>query len=195
MLIGICGGIGSGKSVVSRLLRELGYRVIDCDMEAKRLMAESTAIKSAIRDCISEEVTDGESVPDRRKLAEIVFSDEEARIKLNKIVHGALLKRIAEISEEMVGETLFAEAAILAESGLAGRCDKIWRVVAGKQERIVRVSKRDCVSYEQVEARIRAQAKEEEMLKAYADKVVLINNTDNDSLMQQIIKILSSHKN
>ncbi|MDE5843031.1 MAG: dephospho-CoA kinase [Muribaculaceae bacterium] len=189
MLIGICGGIGSGKSVVSRIMRLKGFAVYDCDYEARKLMSVDTEIKSRIRDEISPEVTDGTTSPDRRRLAAIVFNDEQARLKLNHIVHGAILKDVA--GKDSADDILWVEAAILAESGLAQICDRIWRVDAPESLRIRRASHRDSCKADDIAKRIASQRKEEELLKEYQDKTDIILNDDRHSLILRIDDLLS----
>lgn len=188
MLIGISGGIGSGKSVVSRILRLKGMTVYDCDSEAKRLMADSHKIKERIRDEISPQVTDGERIPDRALLAEIIFNDETARKKLNTIVHGAvrddILKRIA------TERILWVEAAILAESGLAEFCDRIWKIVTPTDLRISNVVSRDGCSVEHAFKRLRSQESEQHLLIKYENKTDMIFNNSQSSLLFQIEELL-----
>lgn len=188
MLIGISGGIGSGKSVVSRILRLKGMTVYDCDSEAKRLMADSHKIKERIRDEISPQVTDGERIPDRALLAEIIFNDETARKKLNTIVHGAVrddvLKRMA------TERILWVEAAILAESGLAEFCDRIWKIVTPTDLRISNVVNRDGCSVEHAFKRLRSQESEQHLHIKYENKTDMIFNNSQSSLLFQIEELL-----
>lgn len=194
MLIGICGGIGSGKSVVSRIVRELGYEVLNCDIEARRLMESSEEIKRRIRDEISAEVTDGISLPNRKILAEIVFNDENARLKLNEIVHGALKDFIRDKAVSSQQGILFAEAALMAESGLAAICDSIWEVKADSKIRLERIIRRDGCSEEHAIRRIASQRREEQLMKAYAGKTVVIENFENKSLLDQVTNLLETLK-
>lgn len=186
LLIGICGGIGSGKSIVSRLLRSIGFEVYDCDVEAKALMSRSETIKKRICNEISKDVTDGIREPDRRLLADIVFSDELKRRTLNEIVHGAVLNDVEKWRAERSGEKVFVEAAVLAESGLAEICDQIWQVVADPKERIRRIVARDGSSIEHAELRIKSQQREENLLMAYKDKIQKITNDAQSSLLAQV---------
>lgn len=195
-IIGICGGIGSGKSVVSRMLRCSGYVVFDCDSEAKKIMEENSEIKMRIRDEISSEVTDGASPIDRSKLASIIFADEERRQRLNAIVHGAVLQEVQRraAAGDITGQTLFVEAAVMAESGLAALCDGIWQIAADTEERISRVKERDGSSRSDVESRMMAQHREEMMLEKYQYKINIIHNDDSCSLMRQIQELLKNIK-
>lgn len=196
MLIGICGGIGSGKSVVSRALRCLGYTVYDCDSEAKRLMNSDVEIKRRICEEISSDVTDGICPPDRVKLADIVVKDEAARLKLNAIVHGAVKRDVEHklqmgmMEDDFLSGILFVEAAVMAESGLADACDLIWNVDADRETRLERVMKRDECTREYAESWIEKQLKERELIKRYADKMRVIYNDEGHSLLEQITREL-----
>lgn len=186
MLIGICGGIGSGKSVVSRILREEGYMVYDCDSRARNMMNEDAVIKSRIRDEISADVTDGIVAPDRKRLAEIVFADENLRLKLNEIVHGAVLKDIGREYRAFAGDRFFVESALLAESGIAEICDDIWMIEADVDVRVNAVMKRDRCTAHHALSRIRSQKAETEAMKRYSNKTSKIFNYADKSLLRQI---------
>lgn len=196
-LVGICGGIGSGKSVVSRILRSYGYEVYDCDLEAQRLMESSSEIKRRIRDEISAEVTDGIGAPDRKLLSQIVIADELMRLLLNHIVHGAVMddlsKRLNSFGKnpKMGGRhgVLFVEAAVMAESGLADMCESIWLVEADREERIKRIMQRDGCSREHAEGWMRKQLAEEELIERYDGKIRRIRNVDTESLMERIVNL------
>ncbi len=188
VLIGICGGIGSGKSVVSRMLREMGYEVYDCDSEARRLMESSGEIKHRICTEISAEVTDGHSIPDRKLLGEIVFADEAKRQLLNSIVHGAVRADLQLWTASRTGNhaPIFVEAAVLAESGLAELCDAIWQVVTPTAERVARVIERDGCTAADAQRRIASQVREAELLKAHRSSIVEILNDADHSLLRQV---------
>ncbi|MDE6812194.1 MAG: dephospho-CoA kinase [Muribaculaceae bacterium] len=188
MLIGLCGGIGSGKSMVSRILRLKGFRVFDCDYEARLLMEEDARIKIQIRDNISAEATDGVSPPDRKLLADIIFNDEEARLKLNRIVHEAVFRKV--IIEAHRQSIMWVEAAILSESGLAGICDRIWKIESPLALRIQRSCMRDGCSSEEIIKRISSQNREEELLKSYQAVTQVVLNDETHSLMACIDNLL-----
>lgn len=201
-VVGITGGIGSGKSVISRILRLSGHKVYDCDYEAKQLMSSSGDIKCRIRDEISAEVTDGLSEIDRQELSRIVFADESQRLRLNVIVHGAVREDIKRrISEERMVQdkrgtgVYFIESAILAESGLAAICDRIWVIDGGEEsERISRVVARDGAGADQVQGRIRAQDKEKRLLEEYEEKTEVIANHSGEALLPQIDRLLKNKR-
>ena len=189
-LIGICGGIGSGKSVVSRMLRMMGYTVYDCDTEARRLMESDRCIKERIRDEISAEVTDGDSAPRRELLASIVFADENMRRRLNTIVHGAVCADVAR--ESASRPILFVEAAILAESGLAAMCDSIWLVEADEADRMRRVLRRDGCSEAQFRSRMESQRRESELLTLHSERIHTLRNYGGESLLMEVVRGISA---
>ncbi len=153
-LIAIEGGIGSGKSVVSRVLSTLGYPVYDCDVRAKLIMDQSATIKQRIADEIcAEAISCG--VIDRRKLSEVVFADADALLRLNALVHSAVRDDLA--LWILHHRLAFVETAILYQSGIDSMVDGVWSVVAPRELRILRVISRNHLSREAVESRIAAQ--------------------------------------
>ena len=90
MVVLITGGIGSGKSVVSSILRANGYEVYDCDSEARRLMDSDAGMRCRLRNELCDDAVDDNGMIDRRKIASVVFSNPEKLAILNSIVHGAV---------------------------------------------------------------------------------------------------------
>ena len=189
-LIGLAGGIGSGKSVISRILRQKGYQVYDCDTRARYLMENSQIIKSRIRDEISADVTDGSLPIDRLRLAEIVFHDKKMLNCLNAIVHGVVRDDVRRTVESTLEKILFVEAAVMAQSGLADICDEIWIVEAPVQQRIERVMTRDSINRDAVDARIKSQEEEAELLISYGAKLKVVRNDSIHSLLLQLDELL-----
>lgn len=158
MLTAITGGIGSGKSVVSRILAAMGFKVYDCDREAKRLMDVNAAIKTALCHEIHPDCVDSDGRIDRCRLSEIVFRDAAALERLNRIVHAAVRADLSEWCGQNSGQNrLFVETAILYQSGLDAMVDNVWAVEAPLDLRIERVMARNSLSREQVLARITSQ--------------------------------------
>lgn len=152
----ICGGIGSGKSVVCRILRTLGYSVYDTDSEARRIMDTSPRIVEAIgRDVCPAAVKNGRI--DRAVLGQAVFNDKTLLERLNSIVHGAVRADIAEYALAHAGQHIFIETAIPNSGGLCGIVDDVWQVTAPEGVRIERVMKRNGFDAEHIKARIEAQ--------------------------------------
>lgn len=165
-LIGLTGGIGTGKSTVARILRLRGYEVYDCDLEAKRLMDESLEVRRSLRDRWGEEIYSAEGELDRRKVAEYVFDDRREKAWLDSLVHGLVrddVKRWADTHTDYSHDTVFVESAILFTSGLADMCQEVWEVAAPLDTRVERVMKRSGLTREQALARIDAQREEQKI--------------------------------
>lgn len=141
-LVAISGGIGSGKSVVSDVLRVMGFPVYDCDAMAKSLMDNSPEIKAKLKevfgDCV---VQDG--IIDRKQLAGLVFGNGAALEQLNGIVHPAVVNDVLMWYSAQESSLSFVETAILKESGLVDVVDAVLAVCADKETRISRVERRN----------------------------------------------------
>lgn len=161
-LVAICGGIGSGKSVVSEVLRIMGYPVYDCDSRAKMIMDCDAGIHSRLcADIHPDAVVDGKI--NRPLISEVVFSDNEALLRLNGIVHAAVTADLKNWCVDMRGaghERMFVETALLRQSGLIEIVEDIWEITAPIYIRIERVKKRSGLSEEQILARINSQQSE-----------------------------------
>lgn len=187
IIIGITGGMGAGKSVVSRVLRLRGYDVYDCDSEAKRLMMESESIKKSVANVFGQKAIGADGQLDRYFLAERIFRDPMSRHMLESIVHPAVRSDI----ERWAGEYhaykhVFLESAILVSSGIAECCSAIILVEADRDERIRRVRFRNNWREEDIVRRIEAQKKETDMLSESERPVYRIDNTGTESVLDQI---------
>lgn len=187
-LIAIAGGIGCGKSVVSRILSALGYRVYDSDSRAKKLMDNDDAIKQAIAREISPDTITSSGQIDRKRLAAIVFADKEKLQRLNSIVHGAVKRDIAAWRERHPAEPLWVESAIIYESGISKMVDEVWDVTAPEEIRVDRVVKRNGISPEEVRMRIDAQAVP---IASPHERVFTILNDGVQPLLPQVLNLLS----
>lgn len=178
MLIGLTGGIGTGKSTVARILRLRGYEVYDCDLEAKRLMDESDYVRRSLRDRWGEEIYSAEGELDRCKVAGYVFADCREKAWLDSLVHGLVrddVKRWADTHTDYSHDTVFVESAILFTSGLADMCQEVWEVTAPLDTRVERVMKRSGLTREQAMARIDAQ-REEQMICQSRHTLQIVND-------------------
>ena len=187
MIIGLTGGIGSGKSVVSRIFSMLGIPVFDSDAEAKKLYASSPELLQRIKKEISKEVIDQKGNLDKQKLAAAIFSDPEMLRKLNALVHPFVINNFKNWCQAQTGSPyLIKEAAILFESGTDKGCDKIITVSAPVELRIQRIIQRDKKKKEEIERIIAQQWKEEDKIER-ADFVIL--NDESEAVIPQVLEI------
>lgn len=150
MIIGITGGIGSGKSTIARELARRGYSVYDCDVEAKRIIAEDKEVQRAIIKLLSAEAfRDGKY--NTEYVAKRVFENINLLGELNAIVHPAVVQDIKHTNPD------FVESAILYEAGLDKICKKVIFIDAPEKLRISRTIARDGCDEQSVKARIKSQ--------------------------------------
>lgn len=161
-VIGITGGIGSGKSVVSRVLRLRAYHVYDCDYQARLLMNASTTFKEALSAQLGEHCIDESGCLRRPEIAKIIFSNSQAREWINAEVHSMVRADIIKWikTHEKSPQPLFIESAILFSSRLDEIVDTAWLVVAPLETRLQRLRLRDNTPDSEIVARIIAQEKE-----------------------------------
>ncbi|MDE6548687.1 MAG: dephospho-CoA kinase [Muribaculaceae bacterium] len=189
MMIGICGGIGSGKSVASRILRLRGEAVYDCDLEAKRIMDGSEEVLSALNVRYGDAVCPKDGPICRPELAKRVFGSDEERLWLNSLVHRLVREDVASWRDEKLSEghrRCFVESAILASSGLAQMCDEIWLVTASEEVRIERIKMRDSIDEEAIYKRMLSQKEEERLIATLGIPVNTIDNSGDVSILDQI---------
>lgn len=191
-LVGIAGGIGAGKSVVSRVLRLRGYKVYDCDSRARELMDTSADIKEALCRWCGEDVIDGEGRIDRARLGELFFADAGLRSRVNALVHERVRDDVKRFVSMSAGAAVFVEAAVMVTSGLADMCDMVLWVTAPEEVRVKRAMERDGMGRENILARIESQRHELEALKAHSLKVMEIINDDTVPLLPQISRVTDS---
>ncbi len=186
-VIGITGGIGSGKSTLSKYLRTEGYLVYDSDLVAKHLQNENPKIRKQLVDLFGEKVYSKQGL-NRQILAQLVFGNKELLSKLNSIVHPVVETDFKNwIKIHLNQKFLFIESAILFESKFNQLVDKVIVITASEEVRIFRVMKRDGITAEQVKARMSNQVSEDTKM-SKAD--FIIHSDDNMSLVDKMHKIL-----
>lgn len=188
ILIALTGGIGAGKSVLSRVLRCLGYEVFDCDSEAKALMDRDDVIKARLAAEIAPEVISGGKI-NRKILAEIVFADADRLSALNAIVHSAVKEHLQRWRNGRDASVAFVETAILFESGLNRLVDAEWYVTAPPDIRIRRVMARNGLTATEVRRRIDSQAFTPSPDEPRPPRTVFVND-DRTPLLPQILACL-----
>ena len=169
--VAVCGGIGSGKSTICRMFAERGAALYDSDSRAKALMTESAELREALVAEFGEECY-ADSVLNRQYLASKVFGSAEQLARLNAIVHPAVKADFLQWAEEQEGDYCILESAILFESGFDAVVDKTVAVLAPLPLRIERAMQRDGATREQIEARVKAQMSDDELV-ARADFAIV----------------------
>ena len=186
-LIAITGGIGSGKSVISDILRAMGHKVYDCDTRAKALMDTDESIKDDLINLISIDAVRSDRTIDRKLLSEIVFNDPDALSRLNSIVHKAVRADLRRWRDTSSDKTVWVETAILYASRLDREVDEVWEVTAPTELRVQRVMKRNSMSREQVLARISSQSTTAAQLHPLTKSIV---NDGVEPVLPQILSLL-----
>ena len=187
--VGITGGIGAGKTTVSRMVEALGYPVYPADYEAKRLMTESPAIKEGLLALLGPNVFEGKTL-NRPFIAQSIFGNNTLLKKVNTLVHPVVkddFKRWC--AAFSTSPFLFLESALMYEAGLQNELDTIICVTAPLDLRVKRVMERDQVSKETVLARIAAQKEEEEQARSAQ---FVICNDDKTALIPQLHAVLNA---
>ena len=181
-IIGITGGIGSGKSTVSKFIEELGFPVYDSDFWAKELVNIDENLKSRVIELLGEESYDENGKYNRKFVAEKVFENQELLLKLNQIIHPAVKIHFENWVNAQNAEFVFKETALLFELKLNESCYQSILVTADENIRIKRVMDRDGRTYREVKEIIDKQMPEVDKVKL-ADFVIQ-NNTDLESLKE-----------
>lgn len=156
MLVGLTGGIGSGKSTVAEMFRDLDVPVYDSDLEAKQLMVTSMEMRQDILDLFGDEAYKGESL-NRKYIADQVFKNTELLKKLNGIVHPAVRKHFLEWMEQQSAPYVIQETALIFENGVQDQYDATILVTAPLNVRLERVMKRDNTTEQAVMDRMKNQ--------------------------------------
>ncbi|WP_297793592.1 dephospho-CoA kinase [uncultured Eudoraea sp.] len=162
-IVGLTGGIGSGKTTVAKLFKELGIPVYNSDSRAKELMCESEELKTAIKDLLGKKSYKNESL-NKKYIADKVFTNKNLLQKLNAIVHPAVKKDFMAWVEKKSTPYVIQEAAVLFENGSYKNFDKMILVKAPKADRLERIMKRDKHEKEEILARMENQWKDSEKI-------------------------------
>lgn len=162
-IIGLIGGIASGKSKMTERFGKMGAGIIDCDKLAHSLYEPGEECYQAIIDAFGSEVVESDGRIDRKKLGSIVFSDKDRLIQLNGIVWPNLLKkskeRVKELHEQHGKDIIVLEAAVLLQAGWETECHEIWSCIIPSEVATQRIMERNNLSEEDAKARIMSQMK------------------------------------
>ena len=182
--IGLTGGIGSGKSTVSRLLEQRGAVIVDADAIAREVVAPGTPGLAAVTEAFGDGVVAPDGSLDRPALAAVVFADQEARKRLDTIVHPLVRARATEVAAAAPADAVVVnDVPLLVETGQAGSYDLVLVVEADPATRVARLVQRGLTA-EDARARMAAQATDEQR-RAVAD-VVLDNSGTPEELEAQV---------
>jgi dephospho-CoA kinase len=192
--IGLTGGIGSGKSTVTKILAELGAPVIDADKVGHAVYQPDGPAYPEMIAAFGEGILAPDRTIDRKKLGPIVFADPEALKQLNGIMHPTMFTRMREMVAGMRAEgerkPIVIEAAVLIEANWQPLFDEIWLVTTSQERVIERVEKERGLAREQIEARIRAQLSDDE--RRHHTTEVIANDGSIEELRSKVAKLWES---
>jgi dephospho-CoA kinase len=175
LMVGLTGGIASGKSLVTRVLRDLGAHIIDADKIVHNLLSSSEDACNEVISHFGSSVRLSDGSIDRRKLGDIIFSHPEERAWLNNCIHPRVFQiykqKVRSLSERNPDSIVVLDAALLIETGYHKQMDKLIVVYANQKDQVKRLMERDRFTLEQAMARISSQLPLDEKRK-YADYVI-----------------------
>lgn len=180
ILVGLTGGIASGKSFVAKVLKDLGAHLIDADKIVHDLLEPGQQAWEEVLACFGNRIRLPNGTIDRRKLGELVFSDPEKRAWLNQCLHPKVFEvyteQVRHLRARQPDAIVVFDAALLIETGYHKKMDKVIVVYAEEEQQLKRLMERDCFTHDQAVARIRSQMPLGEK-RTHADYV--IENTGN----------------
>lgn len=195
LVIGLTGGIASGKSTVSRMLLDMNIPVIDADVEARNAVEIGEKAYQQIVNTFGPEILLENGEINRTKLGSIVFHDEEKRIQLNAIVHPAVRERMNALKEKLLLEgnrAIVLDIPLLFESKLTHMVEKTILVYVKRETQLQRLIERNQLTEDEANARINSQMPLEDKIKL-ADRVI-DNNGTLANTNEQLIQILTEWK-
>lgn len=187
-IIGLTGGIGSGKTTVARFIEELGFPVYYSDDRAKSIVNDNEDLKIKIKELLGEDAYDKDGLYDRKFVAGKVFNNKDLLQQLNEIIHPAVRIDFEEWVKKQTKYLVFKETALLFELKLNRQCYKSLLVTAEDNIRTKRVMDRDGKTYREVEAVMEKQMPEKDKIRL-AD-CIIYNNTNLEDLKEQTEKII-----
>jgi dephospho-CoA kinase len=174
LVIGLTGGIASGKSTVSKKLKEFGATIIDADLIAREVIKKNEPAWQRIKDYFGPGILLPSGEINRKALGNIIFNNAEARTFLNQVTHPEILKRCKDLINYYQGQgrdPIVLDVPLLIESGANAMVEKIWIAYCSKVTQIQRLMTRDGLNYSEALKRIEAQMPLEEKVK-FADEVI-----------------------
>lgn len=194
LILGLTGGIASGKSLVARTWRDCGAHLIDADKIVHDLLEPGGQIWQEVIGHFGSAIQLSGGAIDRRRLGEIVFRDDREREWLNQCTHPRVFEayqtQIRHIAERQPEAVVVLDAALLIETGYHKRMDKVIVVYAREEQQVERLMARDSLSREQALARIKSQMPLDEK-RTYAD-IVIDNTGDREAAVLQAREVFAS---
>ena len=190
-VIGLTGGIASGKSTVSELLTAFGFKVVDADTAAREAVAKGTPGIVKVKEVFGEEAIDENGEMDRKYMGELVFNNPGERIKLNEIVHPKVREIMEEKKQQFLneGHNVIMDIPLLFENELQDTVDEVWLVYTSESIQIDRLMERNDLTQEEAKARVYSQISIDKKSRM-ADHVI-DNLGDKLELKQNLEKLLS----
>ena len=185
MIIGLTGGIGSGKTAVSDTFKSLGIDIVDADVSSRRVVEKGQPALDAIRAHFGDNVLDSGNNLDRAKLREIIFNNSEERVWVEKLLHPKIAEHIKDQLESSESPYCILVSPLLLETEQKSYCSFVLVVDVPEESQIARTAKRDGVSEEQVKNIISAQIDRKERLEQ-ADEII-INDGSLEDLKEKVM--------
>ena len=185
-IVGLTGGIGSGKTTVSEVFKNLGISVYNSDFEAKKIMNTDEDLINKLKMIFGFDIYDSDNQLNRKKLADLIFNNKNKLNTVNRIVHPAVKKHFQNWINKQNSPYIIKETAILFESGIYKEVDKIITVVSPLNTRINRIKKRDNLSEKEIKERINNQTDDEYKIK---NSDFIITNNNISLILPQILSI------
>lgn len=194
-VIGLTGGIGSGKSTVSAYLKEQGYLILDADQIAHDITKKGSPVLQKIADAFGADMLDAEGTLQRKKLAAVAFSTPENKALLESMTTAEVVRLISETVAQLRKtkdyDIIFIDAPLLFEAGVDRLTDFVWMVSADEEIRIERVMNRDQISRTDVLQRIANQMSNEEKIRRSQE--IIDNSSGKEELYRQVKALLEKY--
>lgn len=191
IILGITGPTGAGKTTVSKLFREKGIKVVDGDILARKIVEPDKPALKELKDAFGEDIKNTDGTLNRKKTAELVFSDPEKLSVLNQITHRYITEEFFKIASAYDGDIIGFDGAAILDSDVKDICDKILSVVADEEIRLKRIILRDNLTLDEARLRISGQ-KNNQFYIENSDFLVYNNGEDIEEDVNSIIEKLRS---